>query len=147
MKRRICFVALLMALICILTACNFNSNMVDSSGKAEMQSEKKVQEMMTALANKDKDTAIALMHEEVAAKSEAAVQQLSEFLAGRKVTKLERTSLQVQTSSGTGGKVRQEQAAFRAELEDGVVVYLSVTHVSSNGKEGFYTFQIVLGVF
>ncbi len=147
MKKKRWLLALLLVLACMLSACNFNSNIQDNTGKAEMQSEEKVQQMMTALANKDKDGALALMHKEVAEKSESALRQLADFLVGRQVSKLERVNLQVKNSVGTGGSIRQEQAAFRAELTDGTTVYLSVTHVSGMGEEGFYSFQIVLGAF
>lgn len=145
MKKNISLVVALLLVMCCLTACNFTSNMSGMVG-GEMQATSKVKDMMTAMAEKRLDDAEALMHSSVASNSGDEITQMSDFLSGRKVTSMVQKGVNVKTSTGTGGKVRQENATFQVSLDDGSSIHLSVTYLSNNVGEGFVSFQIVLGV-
>lgn len=143
MKKMICALAVLMCVVCLLTACNFTSS---TSGLSTAQSAEKVEEMMSALAGGDAQGALELMHPDASEGKEASLDQMADFLSGRKMTSLMQVGITVNTSTGTGGTTRQEKVSYKAELEDGSTVYLSVTYRTDNARAGFVSFQIVLGV-
>ena len=147
MKKLICVMAAAaMSILCLLTACNFTSNYADSLGTTKAESTSKVEEMMRFLADGDLDSALSLMYPGVAETAKDAAAQMRDYLAGRKVTKLNQKSVSVSTSTGTSGKSRRESAAFQAVLEDGTTIYLSTAYCSDDSGDGFASFQIVLGV-
>lgn len=145
MKRRICFILVLVVLLGCLTACNFTQNM---SGMVAGQAEAtpKAEEMMAALAGENPSDAKALLHPQAAATSDDAIAQMRDYLAGRKVSAIELISINVNTSTGTAGKVRQERVGYRVTLTDGAVIYLNAVYLSDRQGAGFSSFQIVLGV-
>lgn len=134
------------AILCTLTACNLTTNFSDSTGNSKMQAVTQVEELMTALAAADTEKALALMHPDVEEKSENAIEQLSDYLVGRKVTKLDQQNIVVNSSSGNRGKSRQETATFLVTLEDNTVFYISATYLTNNTGKGFISFQFVLGL-
>ena len=111
-----------------------------------------VGQMLEALAAKNMDAAIALMHPSVvdtAQKREtiqARLQQMMDFIDGRAFRALSQTSLNVKNSTGTAGTVKQESASFQVTFGENTVCYLSVTSVTRDGKTGFVAYQLVLGV-
>jgi len=145
MKKIVCFSLVLLALLGCLTACNFTQN---ASGvlAGEAEATPKVKEMMAALADDNASGAKALLHPQVAEASDTAIAQMSDYLAGRKASAIELSNLNVNTTTGTAGKTRQEQAAYRVTLTDGSVVFLNVVYFSNNQGSGFASFQLVLGV-
>ena len=143
--KKLISILLLTVMVLSLTACNFTSNMAGAMA-GEAEATPKVEEMMTALAANKASDAKALMHPEVAGKSDAAIAQMSAYLAGRKATSMEVKNIQVNTSAGTSGKTRQEQVAYQVTLTDSTVIYLNVVYLSNNAGAGFASFQIVLGV-
>lgn len=145
MKKWFSMVMVLLTVIGCLTACNFTSNMSGMIA-GDAQAASKVENMMTALAENRLEDAKALMHPSVAGRSDDPIAQMSAFLAGRKVTELQQTGINVHTSTGTAGKTRQESASFQLTLDDGTTIYLAATYLSNNAGEGFVSFQIVLGV-
>ena len=145
MKKIICFALVLLALFGCLTACTFSQNMSGAiAGEAEATP--KVKEMMAALADDNTSNAKALLHPQVAETSDNAIAQMSAYLAGRKASAIELTSINVNTSTGTAGKVRQERVAYQVTLTDGAVIFLNVVYLSNNQGTGFASFQLVLGV-
>ena len=145
MKKLICAVLVLFALLGCMTACNFTQNASGPlAGKAE--SATKAEEMMTALTENRIADAKALLHPQASENSDAAISQMSAYLAGRKANSIEQRSIHVNTSSGTSGKTRQEQVSYQVTLSDGAVIYLSVVHLSDNTGTGFTSFQLVLGI-
>ena len=145
MKKVFCLSLILAVLVGCLTACNFQSNMSGAlAGEAESTS--KVKEMMLALAENRTSDAKKLLHPQTAELSEAALTQLSAYLAGREVDALEQRNINVKTFSGTSGKTRQEQVTYQVTLTDGAVIYLNVVYLSDNAGTGFSSFQLVLGV-
>ncbi len=145
MKKRICLTIVLLMVMCCLTACHFTSNMTGMVG-GKMQASSKVEDMMTAMAENRLEDAKTLMHPTAAGKSDDPIAQMSAFLAGRKVTNMQQTAINVSTSTGTSGKTRQESASFQVTLDDGTTIHLSATYLSNNAGEGFTSFQLVLGV-
>lgn len=101
---------------------------------------------MAALAENRASDAKALMHTQSAESSDAAIAQMISYLDGRKVSSMELKSINVNTSTGTSGKTRQERVAYQVILTDGVVIYLNVVYLSNNTGTGFAEFQLVLGV-
>ena len=145
MKKLTCALAVVMCVLCLLTACNFTANVADSFGGAA-ESTPKVEKMMQALADGDLDSDLSLMYPSVAEGAGDAVAQMRDYLAGREVAELNQISGNIHTSTGTSGKSSQESAVFQAVLEDGTEIYLSTAYYTDNSGEGFASFQIVLGV-
>lgn len=145
MKKTICFTLVLLVLLSCLTACNFTQNMSGAlAGDAEATP--KVEAMMAALADNSTADAKALMHPQVAERSDDAIAQMCAYLAGRKASAIEMKSINVNTSTGTAGKTRQERVAYQVTLTDGAVIFLNTVYLSSDQGNGFASFQIVLGV-
>lgn len=145
MKKLVCLVLVMLALLSCLTACSFTQNLSgDLAGKAESTS--KVEEMLAALAENRASDAKALMHIQSADRSDTAIAQMIAYLDGRKVSSLELKNINVNTSTGTSGKARQERVAYQVTLTDDVVIYLNVVYLSNNAGTGFTAFQLVLGV-
>ena len=113
---------------------------------AGAESTEKVEQMLQALADGDTQTALTLMHPESVDRAEDRIDQMSDFLAGRTVTEMNRMGLRVNTSTGTAGKVRQEATNFQVILEDGTEIHIAATYCSNKAGEGFVSFQLVLGV-
>ena len=145
MKKIICFGLVLLALLGCLTACNFTQNM---SGviAGEAEATPKVEEMMAALADDNTSDAKALLHPQVAETSDNAIAQMSAYLAGRKASAIELISININSSTGTAGKTRQERVGYQVTLTDGAVIFLNAVYLSNNQGTGFVSFQVVLGV-
>ncbi len=144
MRKLLCFTFVFVIMASCLSGCNFNSN-VSGDLAGDPIATPKVEQMMTALAENRISDAKALMHPEAGNKSNAAFSQMSNYLSGRIVKSLELKSINVNNSSGTSGKTRQEQTAYQATLSDGDVIYLSVVYLTSDSGSGFSSFQLVLG--
>ncbi len=146
MVKKIACVILTMALcLCVLSACNFTSNISNSFG--QMQEQEKVDSMLSALSSGDASAAKALLHPDVSAENAQTLVQLQQYLNGRKVTDLKREGWSVSTSTVPfGGTIRQEKASFQATLDDGTVFHLSVCYVTEDQSQGFTAFQFVLGI-
>ena len=146
MKKQKIQLVLLVAIAYLMTACNFTTNFSDSTGNTKMEACQQVEDMMTALSQDDRETALALMYPEYASKLADIYEQLAGFMDGRKVSNMTQKSVNIKKSNGTDGKVQQETATFLVALEDGMELYLSVCYVTESNKEGFVSFQLVLGV-
>ena len=145
MKKRVCFALILILLLGSLTACNFTQNMAGvMAGEAECTP--KVEEMVALLADNRVADAKALMHPQASGATDAAISQMSGYLAGRKASAMEVVSLNINTSTGTSGQTRQEQVGYKVNLNDGTVIYMNVVYLSNNAGQGFVSFQLVLGV-
>lgn len=138
-------ILLLAVILLSLSACNFTQNMAGVMA-GEAQATPKVKEMMTILAQKRTADAMALMHPDMADRSDAAIRQVMEYLNGREVTAMEVASIQVNTSAGTSGTMRKENLAYKVSLSDSTMIYLNVIYLSDNSGAGFLSFQVVLGV-
>ena len=145
MKKIICFAVVLLVLLGCLTACNF-THKISGAIAGEAEATPKVEEMMAALADENTSDAKAFLHPQVAERSDNAIAQMRAYLAGRKVNAIELKSINVNTSTGTEGKTRQERAAYQVTLTDGSVIFLNVVYLSNNQGTGFTSFQVVLGV-
>ena len=133
------------AILLSITGCNFTQNMAGVMA-GEAQATPKVEEMMTVLAEKRTTDAKALMHPDMADRSDAAISQVMEYLNGRKATAMEVASIQVNSSAGTSGTMRKENLAYKVTLSDNTMIYLNVIYLSDNSGDGFLSFQVVLGV-
>lgn len=145
MKRKYSLLVLVLAVACLLSACHVTTNFSDSTGNTAMESIPQVEQMLEALAFGDINTALTLMHEEKTAASESGLAQMSDYLAGRKVTEMKQLGVNVNTSNGTSGTTRQEQGTFQITLEDGTEFVIVAVHLSNGTEKGFISFQLVLG--
>ena len=145
MKKLLCLL-LLPALLLTLTACNFSTNFHDNLGVTEAQCTDQVEQLLQALTEDDLAAALETMHPGTADWAESGLEQLRDYLAGRKVLKLNLQGVSRNTSSGSSGKVEQEQAAFQAVLADGTVCYISAVYRTDKDGAGFVSFQLILGV-
>ena len=144
MKKWICFVLVLLVLGSF-TGCNVTQNMSGAiAGKAEATP--KLEEMMEALAAGNAEDAKVLMHPMISEGADIAIAQMSDFLAGRRVSSMELVSITVNTSAGTSGATRQERIGYRVTLEDDAIIYLNAIYLSNMEGTGFTSFQLVLGV-
>ena len=143
MKKSISFILVVTVLLCCFTSCDITANFSDAlSGKAE--STPKVEEMLLALAENDMSAAESLLHPQIAGDSGDMLERLADYIDGRKAESVEVTSVGINTSTGTGGKSRQEEISCEVKLDDGDSVALNVVYLSDNQGEGFSVFQIVL---
>ena len=101
---------------------------------------------MTALAENRTDDAKALIHPEAVEKSDASIAQLERYLSDRTTSTIEQKTINVSTSTGTPGKIQQEQVSYQATLSDGETVYLKVVYYSDHSGTGFLSFQMILGI-
>ena len=144
MKKIICITLVLLILLSCLTACDFAKDLVSSMAD-NVEATPKVEKMITALADDDMDDAKALLHPQVAETSDTAITQMRDYLAGRTAKTIEITTFNISTSTGTGGKTRQEQATYQVTLSDNTVIFLNMVYLSNNQGSGFVSFQVVLG--
>ena len=142
---------LITVLILPLAGCNFNSSISDSGGNLEMEAKQQVADMLEAMTQKDMEAVLALMYPDLLEDEIKKLpvidqlQQIMDYVDGRKVLSFEQLSVNVKNSSGTAGKVKQEQAVFKVMLAE-ETVYVSVTYLTQNGKSGFISYQMILGV-
>lgn len=145
MKKAICFAVLVLVLLSCLTGCNFTKNVTGGlAGNAE--STPKVEKMMIALAENDASSAESLMHPQAIKKSKTAIEQMAGYLDGRKASSIELININVSSSVGTSGNVKQERVGYKATLVDGTVVYINAVNLSNKEGSGFASFQLVLGL-
>ena len=143
--KKVGLVAVSLVWFIVLTSCTFSSNMSGLlAGEAEATPE--VEEMMLAMAENRESDAKALMHPQATEEADAAIAQMSTYLDGRKVDSMELTGINVNTSTGSSGKTRQEQATYQVTLDDGVVIHLKVDYLSDDAGAGFSSFQVVIGL-
>lgn len=145
MKKLISVALIFLAILSCLTACNFTQNLSGALAD-EAEATSQVEKMMTALAQNRISDAEKLMHPQASEKSDAAMMQMSDFLAGRAAVAMKLRNINVKTSAGTSGKIRQEEVAYQVTLTDGAVIYLNVIYLSNNAGSGFTSFQLVLGI-
>ena len=145
MKRIFSFALVLLVLTCCLAGCSFTKN-TSGAFAGEAEATPKVEEMMAALSEDRTSDAKGLMHPQASETSDDAIAQMSAYLAGREVSAMKQKSISVNTSTGTSGKTRQEQATYQVTLDDGDMVYLNVVYLTNKQGAGFVSFQLVLGV-
>ena len=144
MKRWISLTLVVLLLLTCFAGCNITQNI--SGNLAEnAESTEKVEAMLAALAEERAADAKLLMHPQVAAQSDAAIAQMSGYLAGRSKTSMNLTSLRVNSSVGTASKIRQEQVSYRVKLSDGTEISVNAVYLSNQDGEGFSAFQLALG--
>ena len=144
MKKTICLTLILLSMLGCLTACACNTNM--SGAVTEVDSFPKVEEMMMVLAQNSMSDAKKMMHPQSVENSDAAIAQMSRYLAGREAISIEQISFNVQNSFSTSGNTMEEHATYTVTLTDGEVLYLTMVYLSDNYGEGFTSFQFVLGL-
>lgn len=145
MKKTISIALILVLVLGCLTACNFTQNLSGAlAGEAEATP--KVEEMMKALSANGIAEAKALLHSEASNVSDDAITQMSDYLDGREVSNMELINININTTTGTSGKARQERVGYRATLSDGAVVYLNAIYLDNDKDCGFISFQLVLGI-
>ena len=145
MKKIVGYILVLMVLLSSLTACTFTQNASGAFIK-NAESSEKIEKMMSALAEENITDAQALMHPESTKDFDDAISQMSDYIDGREVTSMELININVNTSTGTSGKSREEQVVYKVTLDDNDVIYLNVDYLSNNEGTGFTSFQLVLGV-
>ena len=139
MKKSISFILVVTVLLCCFTSCGIASDFADAiEGKAEATP--KVEEMMEALSSGNISDALELMHPLADDDSEEAISKIIEYIDGRESKSIEVVSLSINTSTGTGGKVREEQVSYEVTLEDDESVTVNVVYREDNQGEGFYAF-------
>ena len=98
------------------------------------------------------DAALKLMHPSVLETDQerenvkAMLQQMMDFVDGRQFQNLSQASLNVNSSTGTAGQIKRESASFQVTLDETTNCYLAVVYLTQNGKTGFVSYQLVLGV-
>lgn len=140
MKKLLTVTALVLILALTLSACGMTIDMT-------AQAEPHIKEMLTALSAGDLEAAKALLHpDRVDDATDGALEALVALLDGREVASCVQVSINVQTSTGTGGTSRTESGTVHVLFTDDTDLRLSYSYVSDNGGEGFATFQFLVGV-
>ncbi len=145
MKKLICGGLVVLVLLSCLAGCNVTRNVSGPITK-DAQATQKVEEMLAILAENRIEDAMDYMHPQVSETSEEGIVQVSDYLSGRKAESVELKNINITNSTGTAGKVRQEEVIYQVVLDDEEVIYLNVCYFSDNDGEGFSSFQVVLGV-
>ncbi len=143
MKKSVFVLALLMAACMLLSACNFTTNMSNNTPFAKMSHQAQVEALLTHLSAGDMGEAAGMMHADQM--NTPGLEQISKYLAGRRVSQLDTQSVNAHTVRGSNGTEETEKATFRATLEDGETIYLSVVYFKNAKDQGFTSFQLVLG--
>ena len=143
MKKWICLSLVLVLVLLSLPGCDGLTAMMDQNTQSKAQ----VEQMLTALAEKNQEKAVGLMHPSVDSQdAQAACSQMSLFLSGRKATAITTTGMSFHNSVGPGGKTEQESASFQVELEDGTQIKITATYLKDSEGEGFTAFQLAIGL-
>ena len=145
MKKALCITCIILVLIGCLSSCSFTHN-ASGSIAGEAESATQFGEMLTALTEKRIANAEAFLHPQMPETSKYGIEQISAYFAGRKAISVSQVNINVKSSVGTSGKVRQEQVTYQVSLSGGESVYLSTVYLTNNSGEGFISFQLVLGV-
>jgi len=143
MKKLILSTLALLTALCLLTACSVTQSGA-AAGKAE--SYEKTEEIMDALSENRITDVKSLLHPSAVEGSDSDILQMCNFLSGRKAMSMELRSINVNTSTGTAGKSKQEDVSYRVVLSDSNVIHLKVVYLSNGDGEGFSSIQLVLGV-
>lgn len=140
MKKLLSVTALLLVFVLALSACGMTIDMT-------AQAESHIKDMLAALTAGDLEAANALLHpERPDDATDAAMAAMIDLLDGREVDSCVQVSINVHTSTGTGGTSRTESGTVHILFTDGTDLSLSYSYVSDNGGEGFATFQFLVGV-
>ena len=145
MQKIICLTLIVITMIGCLMACNITTNNSDSSLQAE-NSGPKVEKMMQALTDMCLSDAKKLMHPDADKDIDIALNQMMDYIDGRGVTRLERSTALVSSSVGSSNKSREETSTYRATLDDGSIVNLSVVYLWDNNGSGFMSFHLIIGI-
>ena len=145
MKKLICFATVLFALFSCLTSCVFTNGLINNMANSS-EATPKVEEMLNALTEKRADDAKALLHPQATEKADTAITRMTDYLNGRKDSTVELIDFNFNSSVGTSGNTRQEQATYQVTLDDGEIIYLNVHYLSNNEGTGFVSFQLILGL-
>ena len=134
-----------MLIIGCLTACNFSSN-ISSSLHENAESSAKAEKMINALAENRIEDARDMMHSNVVASNDDALNQMIDYLDGRDADSMEPENINISSSVGTSGKIRQESVVYKVTLTDNSVIRVKAIYLSDSSDSGFIAFQISLGV-
>ena len=145
MKKAICLTLVILSITSCLTACSFTSNIMNVQ-KDKAESTPKVEEMMSAMAEKSVSDAKSLLHPEANEKADDAIEQIVSYVNGRSVSSMELININVSSSTSISGKMRKEQAVYQVAMADGEIFYLNTVYVTNNDGDGFISFQLVLGI-
>ena len=145
MKKTICLTLVILGIISCLTACNFTTN-ISGAMKDKAESTPRVEEMMSLMTENRVSDAKALLHPQASEKADDAIEQMASYIDGRSVSSMELVNINIHSSTGTSGKMRQERVGYQVTLTDGEIVYLNAVYLSDNAGNGFVSFQLVLGI-
>ena len=146
MKKTICLTLVILGILSCLTACNFTTN-ISGAMKDKAESTPKVEEMMSLMTENRVSDAKALLHPQAnEKKANDAIEQMANYIDSRSVSSIELLNINTSSSTGSSGKMRQEQVAYQITLTDGEIVYLNAVYLSNNAGNGFVSFQLVLGM-
>ena len=145
MKKTIFLTLLILGIISCLTACNFTTTVLGAL-KDKAESTPKVEEMMSLMAENRVSDVKALLHPKSNDKADAAIEQMASYIDGRSVSSMELVNINISSSTGSSGKTRQEEVAYKATLTDGEIVHLNAVYLTDNAGNGFVSFRLVLGI-
>ena len=145
MKKLLCLTLILLPLLGCLAACNITQNASGAALEKLAESKPAAEQMLVALTQDNTSEAKSLMHPD-AQNTDQGIAQMVSYLAGREVSKVAVQNVNVNSSTGTAGKVRQEQVSYKVTLSDNTVIFISAIHLSNKAGSGFISFQLVLGV-
>lgn len=145
MKKIISVFLFLVLVIGALTGCTL-TNRLSNALEENAESTPKIEQMLSALIENRASDAKALFHPDVTDNTDAAIAQMIDYIDGREISSMELDGININTSIGTSGKIREESLSYLILMTDGEILRINTLYVSGNDKSGFATFQVVLGV-
>ena len=136
MKKLICVFASIFLIISLFAACDMNA-------LVKLEHEEDAKLMLNYLSEGDLENAKAMMHADV--KDASALEQISEYLNGRKIKDMKTLGSHKQSMTNNGVTTKQEEATFKVTLDDDETMTLSVLYVEDHNDRGFKTFRLALG--
>lgn len=146
MKKTISLSLVILAIISCLTACNINTNSLMNSLNDKAESSPKIENMMIALTSGNASDAKALLHPQTNPDADNSINQMIEYLNGKQINSMELTNINLSSSVGTSGRVKQEHATYKIVLSNSETIGISAVYLSNNEGSGFVSFQLLLGI-
>ena len=146
MKRIICLVLVICALICSLTSCAVVEGIFLGllvSGTSEAAG--KVEEMVTALSEGRADDALLYMHPAAQADASSGINTMIEYINGRSIESMQQTGYYTNSTITTLGTIVKEQITYNVVFTDGTAIGIDAIYTTNFEGQGFSKFLITMG--
>ena len=143
MKRIICLLLVICALVFTLTSCAVVQGVLIglfTAGTSEASV--KVEEMVYALSEGREDDAVALMHPEIRESSQGGIKDMINYIGGRQIESMQMTGYYFNTQVGLTGLIEQEQVTYSVIFTDGTAIAVDSIYTTTPAGTGFERFIV-----